>query len=544
MSVSSRAGHLGSEFELVDIPRLISDYYEKDFDRDNRHAHIAFGTSGHRGSSCDGVFLQKHIQAITQAIVILRKKWGYTGPVFLGRDTHALSEPAFKTTLEVLTANGVDVIIDTDFKVTPTPVISYMIVRHNKESDRFSDGIILTPSHNPPDDGGFKYNPAYGGPAVKKYTKEIETLSNEILLNNNAQVKTHSFKEALNSPYVHYADMQRLYIEALAKVIRLDAIACSDIKIAVNPQGGSALSYFEAIADRYKLNIDIINKKIDPTFQFMPYDYNGKIRMDCVSAYTMQPLCDYKGSFDVGVATDPDADRHGIVTADGKLLLSANYLSIMLHYLLNNRELWKGDLLVGKNIGSSALIDKIAHSAGYEVYETAIGFKWVSELLYTQKLVYGCEDSAGASFLDLDGKVMSSDKDGISSSLLAAEIMAICGKSLNDYVSDLNDKFGSFYYSRQDVVISREQKEAFGRLNASALSLDYLGSSRVVKIFDSLHGQSLGGIKVLLEDGFFAVRPSGTENLYKIYYESQVSKEHAQSILDNARKIISKATGL
>lgn len=542
MSISSKAGILGSNFKLVDIPDLVSLYYERHVDCDKKDELISFGTSGHRGSSFEGSFLQDHIKALTYALILLRKEWGHTGPVFIGKDTHALSLCAFKTVVEVLVANDVDIVIDKDFHDIPTPILSYQILRFNDLHRQKADGIILTPSHNPPEDGGFKYNPPYAGPAVGFYTKAIESLSNDILKDGLKNIKIMPFKKALESSRVNFIDMHEQYINNLDKIINMDALKQKDFKVAINPQGGSSLYCWEMIDDKYKLNLDIINKSIDPTFSFMPYDYNGHIRMDCISPYTMKVLVDRKDEFDLGIANDPDSDRHGIVTQKG-LLQSPKYLSVILDYLLSTRSNWPKGSFVGKSIGSSHLIDAIVKNYGFNIYETAIGFKYVAKDISQSKIVFGCEDSAGATFLDFNARPYSSDKDGIVSALIGMELMAIKGITLDEYLDKMTDKYGIFYYGREDIVIDKKQKDAFFKLNAKDIKDTTIASSHILNVFDTLHDIKLGGIKVVLNDGFFAARPSGTENIYKIYYESVVSKDHAKDILNSAKDLINKVTG-
>lgn len=544
MTVDSKAGILASNFPLVNLPDIVSLYYENNIDVNDPKVKIAFGTSGHRGSSADGTYTKAHIEAITQAIVILRNKWGHKGPLFLGKDTHALSECAFKTAIEVLTANGIDVVVANNFEVTPTPVISREIVRYNQTHDSLADGIIITPSHNPPQDGGFKYNPPHGGSATTDYTKEIETLANSIFLNHNKDVKTQLFNDALKSNYLHTKNMQSEYVHELSNVIDMKAIANANINIAVNPQGGTSLCYWQEIEDFYKIKLNIINTKIDPTFQFIPYDYDGNIRMDCMSPYTMKPLIDIKDSFDFAIANDPDGDRHGVVTSLG-LLNSNHYLSSMMHYLLKNRANWS-QKAVGKTIGASLMMDKIIESFGFKVYETPIGFKWFGKGLFNGDLVFGCEESAGASFLDFNAKAFTTDKDGFLAGLIGAEIMAHTNGSLDDYYKKLESEYGHFYYGRDDVLITKEQKSAFANLNESSITQDSLANGKILKVMTNAFGNNepIGGVKVVTENGFFSARPSGTENLYKIYYESQVSNEHAKAIHDDAVEIVNKATGL
>ena len=399
----SRAGILASNFPLTNIQRLISLYYEVTPNLSDPLNAVVFGTSGHRGSPNNGSYTQSHIAAITQAIADLRKEWQITGPLFIGMDTHALSEPALHTALEVLCANGVETVVANDFAYTPTPVISREIVRHNfGRKDNLADGIIITPSHNPPHDGGFKYNPPLGGPASPFYTKPIADRANAILQNGNKEVKQLSWQETLQSPNLHFKDMMTPFVDELKNVINLKAIKESKLKIAVNPQGGASLDYWDRIIEKYGIDVTIINRKIDPTFSFIPFDYDDNIRMDCMSPYTMKPLVAVKDDYDLCIANDPDADRHGLVTREG-LLNSNHYLSSIMHYLCHNRPNWPKNAGVGKTIGATIMMDKIITDAGYKVYETPIGFKWFSEGLFKQELVFGCEESAGASYLDLNG---------------------------------------------------------------------------------------------------------------------------------------------
>lgn len=545
MTVDSKAGIEACNFNLVNIADVVSLYYENKIECSNDKYAIAFGTSGHRGSSRDGTYTRAHIEALTQAIVILRDKWGHTGPVFLGHDTHALSECAYKTALEVLCANRVDTVVACNFEVTPTPVISRQIVKHNLNSDRLSDGIIITPSHNPPEDGGFKYNPPHGGPASTYYTRQIETLANEILKDGNKAVVSLPWNEAVKSEYVHFKNMQHDYVEDLALTINMQEIAASNIALAVNPQGGSSLAYWQEIEDFYGIRLNIVNKRIDSSFSFMPYDYDGKIRMDCMSPYTMKPLTSMTDSFDFAIANDPDADRHGVVTKKG-LVNSNHYLCCMMHYLLQSRKKWPQGRAVGKTIGASLMMDSIIKSSNFNVYETPIGFKWFSQGLFATDLVFGCEESAGASFLDFNGVPFVTDKDGFTAGLIGAELMAASSMSIDEYYAYLQSCFGEFFYGRDDVPITKEQKEAFKSLNESSISKDTLAGSKITKVLVKAPGnnEDIGGIKVVCEDGFFSARPSGTENLYKIYYESSKSSSHAKELHDDAVYIVNKATGL
>lgn len=560
--VHPRAGILASEFPLVDIDSIIAKFYDGNFDVNDPTKLISFGTSGHRGTSLDGTYTFKHIEALAQAIVICRRQWNINGPIFIGYDTHALSYPAFKIVVGVLVANGVEVITETEGRYCPTPVISHAIVDHNRHilgdakavsglkpspEYKLADGIIITPSHNPPQDGGFKYNPYHGGPAAPVFTSLIEKTANELLKNSNHDVKEMSFEAALKEPNLHFKPMCLDYAKALNKSIDFKVIKESNLRLCVNPQGGTSLSVWEHILDLYGLNLAILNRTIDPTFKFMPYDYDGNIRMDCMSPYTMWPLVNKRDSYDFGIANDPDSDRHGVVTKQG-LLPSNKYLPVIIDYLLKTRNYGKADkfLKVGKTIGAGMLLDKVIRSHQAEVYETPIGYKWFAEGLYNEELVFGCEESAGVSFLDREGNVFVTDKDGFTAGLIGAEIMAQTGKDLDSLYEDIEERFGQAFYDRDDVLISKAQKLAFKNLTEKSITSTTLADSPIKKVLTNAEGNNaaIGGIKVVAENCFFSARPSGTENLYKIYYESFVSKEHAARVHDEAVEIIAKATGL
>lgn len=553
------AGQLAANFPSANIPEIITSYYEADFDVNDPTKAISFGTSGHRGTSLDATYTHKHIEALAQSLVTCRKAWNINGPIFVGYDTHALSLGAFKTTLSVLLANGVEVIVQNNCENCPTPVISREIVRYNfksagsgaapNEGNRLADGIIITPSHNPPHDGGFKYNPYHGGPAAPVFTSLIEKTANEILKNNNQDVKKLSFTEALKSPNLHFKDMRLEYVDDLASTIDMKKIADSKLRILVNAQGGTSSPVWELIQSKYQLNLEIINTKSDPTFSFMPIDYDGNIRMDCMSPYTMWPLVDRRDEYDFGIANDPDSDRHGVVTKNG-LLSSYRYLPVIIDYLLKTRDFNKTNgcngIKVGKTIGAGMLLDKVIKRHDATVYETPIGYKWFAEGLYREELVFGCEESAGVSFLDRKGKAFVTDKDGFTAGLIGAEIMASSGKDLDTLYDEVIERFGNAFYDRDDVLITKEQKKAFMNLTEKSVDATEIAGSKVVKVLTHAEGNNapIGGIKVLLENAFFSARPSGTENLYKIYYESFVSKEHAAKVHNEAVKIIAKATGL
>lgn len=546
MTQLSRKGQLALNFPLSDVPDIVSLYYEKEYDPSDPQARVLFGTSGHRGSPVNGTYMHSHIEAISQAIADERKRLGITGPLFLGKDTHALSSAAYYTALRVLTANGVEVVIDSGSTYTPTPVISRQIVRHNlSHPERLADGIIITPSHNPPEDGGFKYNPPHGGPASPDYTRPIEERANALLKGGLKEVKMLTLKEALESPCLHREDFKRAYLDDLSTVIDLRAIAESGLRLLVNAQGGASIAYWEDLQERCHLPVTLMNDRVDGTFFFIPYDYDEHIRMDCMSPYTMQPLIDrvLKEGFDFGIANDPDADRHGVVTSQG-LLNSNCYLSSMIDYLLSTREYPAGK--VGKTIGASMFMDRVIKAHGREVFETPIGFKWFAKGLFDRELVFGCEESAGASFLDFKGRPFTTDKDGFLAGLIGAELMAKTGLSLDEYYAKLTSRLGQAYYGRADVLITRKQKEAFKNLNESTVRISTLAGCPVTDICDHARGNHapIGGIKVVADKCWFSARPSGTENLYKIYYESFVSPEHREQVREEAEALVGRLTGL
>ncbi|MBO8415735.1 MAG: alpha-D-glucose phosphate-specific phosphoglucomutase [Proteobacteria bacterium] len=538
-----RSGIRADHFELANIQRLSALYYEMLPDADNPLNEVVFGTSGHRGTPLNASFTQKHIEAITQAIVQQRRKCHITGPLFIGLDTHALSECALHTALEVLCANEVETVVQNDFAYTPTPVISREIVRWNlSHPDRPADGIIITPSHNPPQDGGFKYNPPHGGPASPEYTAPIAAAANEILKNGCKAVHRLTWQQTQGSPCLHFKDMRTPYVTELASVINLQDIAGSGLKIAVNPQGGASLLYWDQIAEQYQLNLEVINRRIDPTFSFMPYDYDDNIRMDCMSPYTMQPLIELKDKFDFCIANDPDADRHGIVTRQG-LLNSNKYLCSIIHYLCRSRQNWPADAAVGKTIGASIMMDKIIEDAGRKVFETPIGFKWFSGGLFRRELVFGCEESAGASYLDLNGRPFTTDKDGFLAGLIGAEMCAVSGLSADDYYARLTGRFGTPYYGRIDAITTPEGKQAFAKLTEKSVTSTMLAGQPIKAVMTRAPGNQapIGGIKVLAENCWFSARPSGTENIYKIYFESFISPEHLQQVREDAVNIVNHA---
>lgn len=543
MQVGDKAGRLPVNAELVNIQRLIARYYEEIPDSSDPLQAVVFGTSGHRGSPLLRSYTRSHIAAIAQAIAELRRSWGATGPLFIGIDTHALSEPALHTAIEVLCANNVEIVAAADFAYTPTPVISREIVRHNfGRTEALADGIIITPSHNPPTDGGFKYNPPLGGPANPFFTEPIAKRANEILKNGNREVKHLNWQEAMASPCLHFKDMLTPFVEELAQVIDLPAIKASGLKIAVNPQGGASLRYWDRINALYGINVDIINRDIDPNFSFIPYDYDNHQRMDCMSPYTMKPLLAVRDSYDLCIANDPDADRHGIVTREG-LLPSNHYLTSIMHYLCHHREKWPQGCGVGKTIGASMMMDKVIEDADFKVYETPIGFKWFSEGLFKQQLVFGCEESAGASYLDFAGRPFTTDKDGFLAGLIGAELCAVSGRDLVSYYQELTTKFGDPAYGRIDEPTTAEGKRAFVHLTEKSVTDTELAGCRILQVMTKASGNQapIGGIKVLADGCWFSARPSGTENIYKIYYESFFGPEHLAKVRKEAVNIVTRA---
>jgi len=504
MGLHERAGTKALDSDLVNIPRLVSQYYVQEPSEDTL---VSFGTSGHRGTSLNASFTEVHIAAICQALVEYRKDEGIDGPLFIGIDTHALSECAFITSVEVLVANGVDVRVQSDRGYTPTPVISHAILTYNTErGEGLADGVVITPSHNPPQDGGFKYNPPNGGPADTDVTTRIQNRANEIIRSGGEAVQAIPFAQAWSS--VTEYDFIQPYVDDLASVIDMQAIADAGIKIGVDPLGGSGIAYWDVIARTYGVNIEVVNSSIDPTFSFMCLDKDGKIRMDCSSPYAMAGLIELKDRFDIAVGNDPDYDRHGIVTPSVGLMNPNHYLAVAIHYLYTHREQWSKELAIGKTLVSSSMIDRVAASLNRTLAEVPVGFKWFVDGLFEGTYGFGGEESAGASFLRRDGSVWSTDKDGIILALLAAEIRAVTGKDPGQLYQELTEKFSA-------PVYSNKLTEAPG------------------------NGAAIGGLKVVTENGWFAARPSGTEEIYKIYAESFLGEEHLQTIIKEAQAIVS-----
>ncbi|HQR73294.1 MAG TPA: phosphoglucomutase (alpha-D-glucose-1,6-bisphosphate-dependent) [Sulfurovum sp.] len=541
MALHPHAGKLAPKSILVNIPRLISEYYTKTPDTKNPTQRIAFGTSGHRGSSLLGSFNENHILAVTQAVCDYRKEAGITGILFMGMDTHALSYPAQLSALQVLCANGVTVHIAKDLAYTPTPVISHAILTHNKDTAVLCDGIVITPSHNPPADGGFKYNPPHGGPADTDVTDWIEKRANALMENGLQEVKKITLNEALSSEYLVEYDYVTPYVDDLENVIDMEAIAKSGIFIGADAMGGSGMAYYTAIKERYGLNMEVFNDTLDSTFSFMHCDKDGKIRMDCSSSYAMAGLVAMKEKYDIAFGNDTDFDRHGIVTKSVGLMNPNHYLSVAINYLAQNRPLWKSDLGIGKTLVSSSMIDRVAASLEKKVIEVPVGFKWFVEGLTNGTVFFGGEESAGASFLRKDGSVWSTDKDGIIMTLLAAEILATTSRDPGEHYLELTQKFGAPIYARIDAPATLEQAKKLKNLNALDIKATMLAGEAIEAVLTHApgNGAAIGGLKVVAKNGWFALRPSGTEPIYKIYAESFIDEVHLKQIQDEAQEIVS-----
>ncbi|RUO25898.1 phosphoglucomutase, alpha-D-glucose phosphate-specific [Aliidiomarina minuta] len=541
MSVHARAGQKAQVNDLTNIAQLMTQYYVREPDMRERSQKVSFGTSGHRGSALSGSFNETHILAISQAICVYRKENGIDGPLMLGKDTHALSESAFATALEVFIGNGVEVHVQEGLGYTPTPVISQQIIRYNRgRKEGLADGVVITPSHNPPQDGGFKYNPPHGGPADSEVTRRIEEYANALIVSNLMAVDVVSYAEALDSELCKRKNWINSYVQALSDVIDIEAIRKAGIRIGVDALGGSGSAYWRAIRDTLGLDITIFNDHVDPAFSFMTLDKDGSIRMDCSSPYAMASLVQMKDDFDVAVGNDPDYDRHGIVTPDG-LMKPNHYLSVAIDYLGRNRS-WKQTAAVGKTLVSSAIIDRVVAALGRPLMEVPVGFKWFAQGLGDGSLIFAGEESAGASFLDKKGEAWSTDKDGIIMCLLAAEIQAVSGKSASQYYAALEAEHGTSYYARTDTKASVEQMDAFQKLPEMKIELSEFGGEKVTAILTKAPGNKalFGGLKVVIENGWFAARPSGTEPLYKIYAESLKSAEHLAQIQQQAQALVDK----
>jgi phosphoglucomutase len=545
-SLSPLAGKPAPKEMLVDLARLERDYYERTPDLTDQNQRVSFGTSGHRGSSLRGTFTEAHILAIAQAICDFRRMKGTDGPLYLGKDTHALSGPAQRTALEVLAANHVRTIIQRDDGVTPTPVISHAILVHNRgRQQRLADGIVITPSHNPPEDGGLKYNPPNGGPADTEVTRWVQDRANELLRRKNAEVRRLPFDKAINAPTLLEKDLITPYVEDLQNVVDMSAIRGSGLKLAVDPLGGAALPYWEPINARYGLDITVVNPKLDPTFSFMTVDHDGKIRMDCSSPYAMARLVSLKDNYSVAFGNDPDSDRHGIVTPSAGLMNPNHFLAVAIRYLLTHRPQWQVQAAVGKTLVSSSIIDRVVSELGRRLCEVPVGFKWFAPGLFDGSFCFGGEESAGASFLRHDGTVWTTDKDGPIMDLLAAEMTVVTGKDPGQHFEEISERFGTPYYTRLDVPASTEQKAKLAKLSPEAVQESDLAGETIAARLTRAPGNDapIGGLKVVAASGWFAARPSGTENLYKIYAESLKGPEHLKTIVEEAQAIVNTALG-
>ena len=543
MSISSLAGKPVDPSRLVDVSRLVTAYFTGRPDPSVAAQRVSFGTSGHRGSAFTLSFNEAHILAISQAICLYRKQHNIDGPLYLGMDTHALSVPAFASALEVLAANDVETMIDSNGGYTPTPAISHAILTYNRgRKSGLADGIVITPSHNPPEDGGFKYNPPNGGPADTEITGWIQNTANDFLKNDLAGVRRIPFHRAQSASMLHKHDYISAYVGDLGNVLDMDAIRSAGVKIGIDPLGGAAVHYWPAVIEKYGIQATVVSDVVDPTFRFMTADYDGKIRMDCSSPYAMTRLLAIRDRFDVAFANDTDADRHGIVTRSAGLMNPNHYLAAAISYLFRNRPRWRGESAVGKTVVSSAMIDRVAASLGRKLVETPVGFKWFVDGLIDGSVGFAGEESAGASFLRLDGSVWTTDKDGLILGLLAAEITARAGVDPGKLYDELTNQFGAPVYERIDAPATPAQKTILGKLSPEQLNERELAGEKIVAVLTKApgNGAPIGGIKVIAENGWFAARPSGTEDVYKIYAESFRGVEHLRRIQAEAQELISR----
>ncbi len=541
MTIHKLAGKPAPKEILTNIPHLINAYYTNKPDTADPNQKVSFGTSGHRGSSFKNNFNETHVLAISQAICEYRKSRNIKGPLFIGMDTHALSKPAFITACEVFSANNVMIKIQKDQGFTPTPVISHAILNYNKDkASGLADGVVITPSHNPPDDGGFKYNPTHGGPADSSVTKIIQNRANEILSEVNKKVKRVSFEKALKADTTSEYDYIAPYVNDLSNIIDMEAISRAGLKIGVDPMGGSGIAYWKPIAEKYSLDLKIVNSVVDPAFSFMTVDKDGKIRMDCSSPYAMASLIKMKDQFDLAFGNDPDYDRHGIVTKSAGILNPNHYLAVSVWYLFSNRPQWRKDVAVGKTLVSSSMIDRVANSLGKKLCEVPVGFKWFVDGLLDGSYGFGGEESSGASFLRKDGTVWTTDKDGIIMDLLAAEITAKMGCDPGELYKELKEKFGDPVYERIDTPATKEQKTALSKLSPEQVTMEKLAGEKIIAKLTHAPGNnaSIGGLKVVTQNGWFAARPSGTEDINKIYAESFIGEDHLKKIQEDAVDII------
>ena len=543
-SISPLAGKPAPKEMLIDVARMEKDYYERKPDVGDPNQLVSFGTSGHRGSPLHGTFNEAHILAITQAICEYRRGEAIDGPLYMGKDTHAVSAPAQRTALEVLAANGVETIIQENDGVTPTPVISRAILAYNRgRKDHFADGIVITPSHNPPEDGGFKYNPPNGGPADTEVTGWVQNRANELLRAGNAGVKRVPYEKAIRAASTRQEDFVLPYVRDLSNVVDIDSIRGANLKLGVDPLGGASLPYWDPINSTYGLNVQVVNRTIDPTFSFMTVDHDGKIRMDCSSPYAMERLVGLKDQYQVAFGNDTDADRHGIVTPSVGLMNPNHYLAVAIQYLLTYREQWRPSVVVGKTLVSSSMIDRVVKKLGRKLMEVPVGFKWFAPGLFDGSCCFGGEESAGASFLRQDGTVWTTDKDGLIMDLLAAEITARTGKDPGEHYKELTAQFGTPLYTRVDAPATPEQKARLRELNPESVTASTLAGEPIIAKLTRAPGDDapIGGLKVVTATGWFAARPSGTENIYKIYAESFTDQSHLNAILSEAEEIVNNA---
>ena len=550
MALHPQAGQHAAKEQLINVAQLVSQYYSLKPNSSEPAEAVAFGTSGHRGTASNVTFTDTHISAICQALVEYRQQEGIIGPLYVGKDTHALSEPAMITAIEVLCANDVDVVIqrsdNESMGYTPTPVISRTIIRHNRSSsDVKADGIVITPSHNPPSDGGFKYNPPHGGPADSDVTKQIQDRANALIANGNKDVKRIDIRQAMQSELVREEDFMEPYIDDLAKVIDMQAIAKANLKLGTDPLGGAGVGYWSVIAKKYGLDITVVNDAVDPQFGFMRRDKDGKLRMDCSSAYAMAGLIELKDNFDLAWGNDPDFDRHGIVCKSAGLMNPNHYLAVAINYLYTHRPAWPSTLKIGKTLVSSSMIDRVAKSLDKPLAEMPVGFKWFVEGLSTSTIGFAGEESAGGIFLERDGSTWATDKDGFILCLLAAEILAVTGKDPGEHYQALTEKFDAPVYNRVDVAASLEQKQKLSAMDASVVTSDTLAGEAITAVQTHAPGNNaaIGGLKVSTENGWFAARPSGTEQIYKIYAESFKGESHLQELISEAEELVGKIIG-
>ncbi|UIZ11148.1 phosphoglucomutase (alpha-D-glucose-1,6-bisphosphate-dependent) [Streptomyces sp. R527F] len=544
--VHERAGHPAQSADLVDVARLVTAYYALHPDLADPAQRVAFGTSGHRGSAFAAAFNEDHIAATTQAICDYRTRQGTDGPLFLGADTHALSEPARVTALEVLAANGATVLIDSDDGYTPTPAVSHAILTYNQgRTEHLADGIVVTPSHNPPADGGFKYNPPNGGPAASDATSWIQDRANALIEAGLGEVRRIPYARALAADTTRRHDFLTAYVDDLPSVLDLDAVRDAGIRIGADPLGGASVAYWGRIAERHRIDLTVVNPLADPTWRFMTLDWDGKIRMDCSSPHAMASLIEQRDAYAISTGNDADADRHGIVTPDGGLMNPNHYLAVAIDYLYTHRDAWAAGTGIGKTLVSSSMIDRVAHDLGRTLVEVPVGFKWFVDGLYDGSLGFGGEESAGASFLRRDGRVWTTDKDGILLALLASEITAVTGATPSEHYARLTDRFGDPAYARIDAPATREEKAVLAKLSPQQVKADTLAGEPVTAVLTEApgNGAPIGGLKVCTDSAWFAARPSGTEDVYKVYAESFQGPGHLAQVQEEARALVSEALG-